>query len=153
MSKLKSFLGYFIAILGVPALLVLFMGTPAWMELLVSSTGLKINPLYTGGEVARAYSQDGMRIEIYEPVFAALIGESKEGFVQVSFGPKAAARQIDAEIDYDHDGTADFRVQWQPDGAAATLTPYASRVLGLEGTYELNETYTIRVRLHNPNKP
>jgi hypothetical protein len=127
----------------------MFMGTPTWMELLVSTTGLKINPLYTGGEVARAYSQDGMRIEIYEPVFAALIGESKEGFVQVTFGPKVAARQIDAEIDYDNDGNADFRVQWDTSSSEATITPYASRVLGLESTYELQETYAIRVHLLN----
>jgi hypothetical protein len=149
MNKLKSFFGYFLAALGVPALLVMFMGTAAWMELLVSTTGLKINPLYTGGEVARAYSQDGMRIEIHEPVFAALIGESKEGFVQVTFGPKVAARQIDADIDYDNNGAADFRLQWDTASGEPIIHSYAPHVVGLEASYELQDTYAIRVHLLN----
>ena len=65
-------------------------------------------------------------------------GESKEGFVQVDFGPKAAVDYIDAEIDYDGDGAADFRVQWDPSTTEATLTPHLPFVLGLKGTRELN---------------
>jgi hypothetical protein len=152
MNKLKSFFGYFLAALGVPLILITFMGSSNWMQLLVSTTGLKINPLYTGGEVARAYSQDGMRIEIYEPVFEALVGESKSGFVQVAFGPKVAARQVDAEIDYDNDGTADFRVQWDTATSNVTITPYSPLILGLEGTYELKTAYAVRVNLRNPRK-
>jgi hypothetical protein len=152
MNKIKSFFGYLLAALGVPLLLVTFMGTPAWMNLLVSSTGLKINPLYTGGEVARAYTQDGINIAIHEPVFAALIGETKEGFVQVTFGPKAAAQQIDAEVDYDNDGSTDFRVQWDTATSDATLTSSSPLVLGLEGTYQLDDAYAVRVNLHNPRK-
>jgi hypothetical protein len=152
MSKLKSFFGYFLAVLGIPVILMTFMGASTWMELFVSATGLTINPLYTGGEVARAYSQDGMRIEVYEPVFEALVGESKEGFVQVTFGPKVAAQQINAEIDYDNDGNADFRVQWQPGVSDAIITAYSPLVLGLEGTYKLDKSYAVRVQLQNPNK-
>jgi len=149
MTKLKSFFGYLLAALGVPLIMVTFMGAGSWMNLLVETTGLTISPLYTGGEVAYRASQDGYRIEIHEPVFAALIGESKEGFVQVDFGPKTAVGQIDAEIDYDHDGVPDFRVKWDPSTTQATLTPYSSLVLGLEGTYELDEGYAVRVNLKN----
>jgi hypothetical protein len=152
MNKLKSFFGYFVAVLGVPLLLITFMGSSSWMQLLVSTTGLKINPLYSGGEVARAYSQDGMRVEIYETVFAALIGETKEGFVQVTFGPKVAARQIDADVDFDNDGTADFHVQWDTSTSNAVITAYSPLILGLEGTYELKNSYAVRVNLKNPRK-
>jgi hypothetical protein len=152
MKKLKSFFGYLLAALGVPIILVTFMGAGNWMTLLVETTGLTISPLYSGGEVAYRSSQDGYQIEIHEPVFAALVGESREGFVQVYFGPKAAVEHIDAEIDYDGDGAADFRVQWDPSTTEATLTPYSPLVLGLEGTYELNEGYAVRVNLKNPQK-
>jgi hypothetical protein len=152
MNKIKSFFGYFIAALGVPVILATFMGASTWMNLLVSSTGLVINPLYTGGEVAYTFKQGDMQIRVHEPVFAALFGESREGFVQVTFGPKPEAQTIDAEIDYDNDGTADFRVQWDTSTANATITPYSSLVLGLEGTYELDTSYAVRVRLKNPRR-
>jgi hypothetical protein len=152
MKKLKSFFGYFIAALGVPALLVLFMGSSTWMNLLVSSTGLEINPLYTGGHVARSYQQDGMQISIHEPVFAALIGESREGFVQIDFGTKPAAKNIDTDVDYDNDGQADFRVTWDTSTQNTVITPLSPLVLGLEGTFELDKSYAIRVRLKNPER-
>jgi hypothetical protein len=152
MNKLKSIFGYLLAALGVPIILVTFLGAGSWMNLLVSTTGLEISPVYTGGEVKYSSTQDGYQIEIHETVFAALLGESKEGFVQVDFGPKSAVGQIDAEIDYDNDGTADFRVQWDTTEMDATLTPYSPLVLGLEGTYELGEAYGVRVNLKNPQK-
>lgn len=152
MDKVKSFFGYLLAALGVPIILVTFLGAGNWMSLLVSTTGLEISPLYTGGEVQYSLTQDGYQIEIHETVFAALIGESKEGFVQVDFGPKSAVGQIDAEIDYDKDGTADFRVQWDTATMEVTLTPFSPLVLGLEGTYELEEAYALRVQLKNPRK-
>ena len=151
-NKLKSLFGYFLAALGVPIVLLTFLGTGNWMSLLVSTTGLEISPLYTGGRVLYRSAQDGYQIEIHEPVFAALLGESREGFVQVDFGPKSAVGIIDAEIDYDDDGVADFRVGWDTATMDATLTPYSDLVRGLEGTYELNEGYAIRVNLKNPRK-
>lgn len=152
MSKIKSFLGYMLAVLGVPIILLTFMGASTWMELLVSTTGLEISPLYTGGDVAYTFSQNEMKIAIHEPVFEALIGESSEGFVQVTFSPKQVSRLVDVDVDYDDDGVADFHVWWDTMTADATITPYSSLVLGLEGAYELGESYAVRVRLLNPGK-
>jgi hypothetical protein len=122
------------------------------MKLLVSATGLEISPQYTGGEVRYRSAQDGYRIDIHETVFPTLLGESREGFVQVDFGPKSTVGQIDAEVDYDNDGAVDFRVQWDTATMDATLTPYSPLVFGLDGTFELEKAYALRVNLKNPRK-
>jgi len=152
MIKLTSGIGYLLAALGVPILLATFIGAHTWMALLVESTGLSISPLYTGGEIAFHESRDGYRIDIHKPVFAALIGESKEGFVQVDFRPKAAVNRINSGIDYNDDGKADFQIDWTPSGQKANLIPNSPLVLGLEGFYELKDGYAIRVNLKNPKK-
>jgi hypothetical protein len=152
MQKIKTFFVYFLAALGVPLVLITFMGAGTWMNLLVSNTGLHISPLYTGGEVRYHSIQNGYQVAIHEPVFAALIGESKEGFVQVDFGPKSTIGLIDAAIDYDNDGEPDFHVWWDTTTMDATLTAYSDLILGLEGSYELNEGYAVRINLKNPRK-
>ncbi|PKO22948.1 MAG: hypothetical protein CVU38_06725 [Chloroflexi bacterium HGW-Chloroflexi-1] len=150
MSKLKSFLGYLLAALGIPVILVTFMGASVWMKTFVSITGVTISPWYTGGEVAYTVRHDGYRTEIYTPVFQALIGERDEGFVQVAWTPKGLVpARIDEEIDYNGDGVMDFRVQWDTKTDQATITPYSAYVLGLEGVYALEESHAVRVDLRN----
>ena len=77
-------------------------------------------------------------------------GERKEWFVQVDWTPLGTLpAQIDEEVDVDGDGQADFRVEWDTGSDQATLTPYASWVLGLEGTYRLEDALAVRVTLRN----
>jgi len=64
----------------------------------------------------------------------------------------ALPARIDEEIDADGDGQADFRVEVDTANKESTLTPYASWVLDLEGTYRLNDTLAVRVRLRNPSR-
>ena len=53
-------------------------------------------------------------------------------------------------MDADGDGQADLRVEVDTANEASTLTPYTPWVLDLEGTYRLNDTLAVRVRLRNP---
>lgn len=153
MSKLKSILGYIAASLSIPIILATFMAMPFWSELLVSATGVTISPWFTGGEVARTVDHDTYRTDIHRPIFDALIGERKEGFVQVDWTPlQALPARIDEEIDVDGDGQADFRVEWDTGSDQATLTSYASWVLGLEGTYRLEDSLAVRVTLRNTSR-
>lgn len=117
---------------------------------MVSATGLTISPWFTGGEVARTVDHDTYRTDIHRPVFDALIGERKQGFVQIGWTPlEALPARIDEEVDVDGDGQADFRVKWDTGSDQATLTPYASWVLRLEGTYRLEDALAVRVTLRN----
>jgi hypothetical protein len=150
MQNVKTVGGYLWAALGLPLILVTFMGMGNWAQLLVDVTGMRVTPWTTGGEVVRTVPHGAYRTEIYETVFQALIGERSEGFVQVAWTPKAAVPAvIDEEIDYDADGQNDFRLVWNVQSGEATLTPYAEAVLGLQGKYELDAGWAVRVNLKN----
>ena len=150
MSRLKSVLGYAVAVLMGPLVLITFLNLNGWMEILEDS-GLRISPWISGDAVAFALPRDGYQIRIHRPVFMGLLWETGDGFVQVDWTPKESAPAvIDEEIDYDADGRIDFRIQWNTQSGAAALTPYSDAVLYLEGKYELKESWSVRVRIKNP---
>ncbi len=151
MSKIKAIFGYTLAALGLPIALATFMGMSDWANLLVSTTGLTVSPWFSGGEVAATVDHDGYETRIHQTVFQALIGERDEGFVQVDWTPiDALPATIDEEIDFDNDGSADFRVELDTRARQAQITPYSQQVLFLEGVYQVREeAVAIRVRLKN----
>jgi hypothetical protein len=151
MRKLKTFLGYAVAALGVPIILVTLMGMQFWTETFVSVTGVTISPWFTGDKVAHTVDHDGYHTDIHQPVFDALIGERRKGFVQIDWGPlHALPARVDEEIDVDGDGQADLRIEVDTESKQAILTPYAAWVLDLEDVYSLEDTLTVRVLLENP---
>lgn len=150
MAKLKSVLGYLLALLSVPILLATFMGMSFWSKLLVNVTDVTVSPWFTGGKVAYAVEHGAYRTEIRQPVFDALIGQRRKGFVQVDWTPaEALPAQIDEELDLDGDGQADAHIQFDTVSVQATLTPLSPWVLGLEGTYTLNDGIAVRIQLEN----
>lgn len=153
MAKLKSFLGYTVAALSI---LIMIAGIGAWRfmgEPFISATGLKHSANWSGGEVAQTLEHGTYRTEVHRPVFDALIGEHKEGFVQVAWRPAdGLPARIDEEIDADADGRADFRIELETATEKVSLTPYSPNVLELEGVYDLGETLAVRVRLENPRR-
>ena len=153
MTKVKAILGYVLASLSVPIVLVALIGTPFWTELMVSATGVTVSPWFTGGEVVRSIDHGAYQTHIHRPVFDALIGERREGFVQVDWAPRGALpARLDEEVDLDGDGQADFRVEFETQAQQVTLTPYARHVVALEGSYQLEDAWVIRVTLENPSR-
>ena len=153
MAKLKSVLGYTVAVLSI---LIMIAGVGAWSfmsEPFISATGLKHSANWSGGEVAQTLEHGTYRTEVHRPVFDALLGERKAGFVQVAWRPAdGLPARIDEEIDADADGQADFRIELETATEQASLTPYSPNVLELEGVYDLGETLAVRVRLENPRR-
>ncbi len=150
MSKLKAFFGYALATLGLPITLATFMGMGFFSNSLVSTTGLRVSPWYTGDEVVHTVTHDGYETRIHRPVFQALIGERSEGFVQVDWAPPGRVPALMAEdIDYNADGQPDFRVELNTQNQQATITPYTAQVIGLHGTYRLKDAWAVRVTLKN----
>ena len=152
MKILKAICGYTLAVLGVPLILIGIMGPSAGLdELFISATGLTLSPWIDGGEVVQTIDHGTYQTHVHRMVFDALIGERKEGFIQVGWTPlDALPAHIDEEIDADGDGQADFRVEVDTANKESTLTLYASWVLELEGTYKPEGLLMVRVRLRNP---
>jgi hypothetical protein len=147
--KLKPALGYLCAGLAVPVVLATFIGMQGWMEW-IADTGLRVSPWITGDVVALTIRHAGYETRIHKPVFQGLLWETRDGFVQVDWAPREnVPAAIDEEIDFDGDGQADFRVQWNTQTGSIILSPRSEKVLYLEGKYALEESWTIRVRVKN----
>jgi hypothetical protein len=153
MQKLRAILGYVWAALLIPLALATLFEMNSWMNLLVSGTGLTISPWFSGDVVVRTVEHGGYEMRIHRPVFQALIGERREGFVQMDWGPlDALPAQVDEEVDFDGDGQADFRVVLDTASGQATLTPLTEYALGLAGTFRLDEAWAVRAALRNPRR-
>ena len=154
MKIVKAMCGYLLAMLGVPLVLFALLAPQGGLgERFISATGLTLSPWIDGGEVVQTTDHGTYQTHVHRMVFDALIGERKEGFVQVDWlPPYALPARIDEEIDADGDGQADFRVEVATATKETTLTPYAPWVLELEGTYGLEDSLVVRVTLKNPSR-
>lgn len=150
MSTVKSILGYIGAGLGVPLVLVTFIGMEGWMQRF-ADTGVRISPWISGDTVTITISHDGYQTLVHKPVFMGLLWETRDGFVQVDWTPREnAPAVIDEVIDYDSDGRNDFRVQWNTQTGEIMLSSLSENVLYLEGKYALRDSWAVRVRVKNP---
>jgi hypothetical protein len=109
MKKLTSVLGYTAAVLAIAvAVLTPFL----LMDLFthgVAATGVRIDPVYAGGEPERTIAMSGYQVVVHRPVHSkALLGDTAS-FVQLSWKPAAALpARVSDEIDLDQDGKPDL---------------------------------------------
>ena len=152
MARLKSFLGYLAAALSGLVMLATLPALIFLTEPFIRVSGLAVSAKYTGGQVAQTIDHGAYQTRVHKPSFEALIGETKEGFIQVDWAPlHRLPPRIDEEIDADGDGRADLRLEVDTISKRSTLTPYAPWVLDLEGTFKLKDALMVRVRLRNPS--
>jgi hypothetical protein len=154
MNKLRSIMGYLVAALS---LLIILAVLPAIMFLpqpFLTATGLKLSPNYSGGEVVQTVDHAGYKTLVHRMVFDdTLIGERKEGFIQVNWTPfESLPSIITEEIDANGDGAADFRIEVEPQTRETSLVPYSDWVLGIEGSYKPGDSLMVRVKLRNINR-
>ena len=151
MQRTKSFLGYAWAALALPIVLGTFLGMPHWAKLLATSTGIKVSPRFSGGEIVHTNLHEVYETRIHRPVFDGLISERPQGFVQVDWmqrNPQVSLpSQIEETIDYDANGIADFRAHIDMSRAVITIKPMAENVLGVGQTYFFEKGAVVRVQL------
>jgi len=152
MEKIRPVLGYIMAVFSCLISAAILPAIATLSEPLITATGLTISPNYSGGEVVQTIDHGAYETHVHRMVFDdVLIGERREGFIQVDWTPlDALPARVDEEIDADGDGQADFRIELDTASTEATLTPYASWVLALEGAYKPKGYMLVRVRLDNP---
>jgi hypothetical protein len=148
MSKLKSFSGYTWAVAAIIIALATFFGYDHFNRMLAALTGVTINPRYSGGEVMKTIDHGDYKTAMHFPVFDALIGQTKEGFIQINWGPAAALPQVISEgIDYNADGKDDFVVTLDTATGKTMLTKNSSAVLDIGESYRLRNGWAVRILL------
>jgi hypothetical protein len=127
MKKLKLISGVLWAVLCLVIVLVLFPGLNAISGSFARLPFMKINPNYTGGEIARHIIEADYSIDIRKPVFDGLAGERRKGFVQVDWRGEIPEILSDT-IDYDLDDKPDFSISILKSLAKTEIRPISGRV-------------------------
>jgi hypothetical protein len=153
MKKLLAIPAYIWAIACALLLPITFMGNDFFAQKLSLLPFMKVNPKYTGGTAARHYTQGGLTTTINKPVFAALVGQSAKGFVQVTFsGAKPLPGTIGSTIDYNNDGKPDFRLRVNTLSGDTQLSPLSTEVLALNVSSKVKDYWVVRVDIRNLDK-
>jgi len=139
MTRMKSILGYTAAALTIAAALLAPFLLMNLFTRGAAAIGLRIDPVYTGGEVAREIARDGYRVRVHRAVYPNTPLQRIEPFVQLDWTPASALpAQISEEVDLDGDGQPDlrarFRVPRDPNAELRVdIEPLGPRVKPLRG--------------------
>ncbi|HNS15153.1 MAG TPA: hypothetical protein PKM08_07460 [Syntrophorhabdaceae bacterium] len=148
MPKIRSILGYMWAGAAIIVVFATFLGSSIFGRALVAASGVKISPLYSGGEVVRSVDHGSYKALIHRPVFDALIGERSEGFIQLNWEPLAGLPPvIEESVDYNGDGKEDFSVRIDTKTGKTTLTRINPQVASIEESVKLDDGWVARVQL------
>jgi hypothetical protein len=166
MQRFKAVLGYSVAMLTIAVAVVVPLFWFGFFDRLAASSGLRIDPIYTGGEPAQVLRRTSDRgnydIVVYHPVARRAPLAAGGEFVQVVWKPiSALPATIREQIDFDPGGRPGFIAAFDcPRDDHATLrldvTPLSQRVpalksVGRDGMTRLiarvNDTIVIRVPL------
>ena len=148
MKKIRAILGYSWAILVIPIIFVALMGMDGWANMLMS-TGIKVNPWFTGGEVVKEVTQKDYDLKIHRPVFDALIGQKSQGFVQLDIKNKneKLPHKINLEIDFDNDKKLDFKIDLDTVNDKAKIESRESNIISIDNPVKTDWGYILRVNL------
>ena len=150
MTKLKTISGYIWASLGVPIILVTFIGMEFWQQKLVTEPGLKVSARWTGGEVMQTIDHQQYQTLIHRPVFDGFFWENSKGFVQIDWKSEQKLPElIDEKIDFDRDGKPDFQVTLNTQTNQPILSPFDARARSFseEDVLVFENARTVRVVL------
>jgi len=144
MKKVKIIAGITWALAGLIMIILLFPFLNSFSSSAARLPFMKINPNYSGGEAAREVISEGCTIVIRKPVFDWLIGERKNGFVQVDWRGNVAEK-INDSIDYDLNGIPDFLVQVDRNSSKTQLVPFNPLVSKIETSTQTSYGWAVRV--------
>ncbi len=153
MPFFRRMFSYIWALLALPIILATFMGGDYWARQLVSLTGIKVSPWFTGGDIHQVIEHEQYRTMVHQAVFDGLIGQRSRGFVQIDWQPKRESlpEKLMERIDYNQDGAIDFQIQLDSIKNQARLVHKKPYVLGIESIYSLGTERALRVLLKNNN--
>ena len=134
MSRIRSFLGYTAAALTIVAAILTPFVLFNWFADGVAALGLRVDPAYTGGDVAYSIEKGPYSIQVHRPFFPHTPLSHTAAYVQIAWTPASALpSQVSDEVDVDHDGVPDliarFEVPREVDAPLrVSVTPLTARV-------------------------
>jgi hypothetical protein len=149
MKKVKIIAGITWAVICLVVIIILFPGLNSFSASAAKLHFMKINPNYTGGEVAKEIVSAGCTLQIRKPVFDGLFRERKYGFVQIDWRGKVPEK-INDTIDFNFDGVPDFAVEIDKAKPETELFAMNSEVVKVRTSTSTSYGWVIRVDLTKP---
>lgn len=146
MKKAKIIAGISWAFLGLILIIILFPGLNSFSVSVSKLPFMKLNPRYTGGEVANQIVAESCTLNIRKPVFNGFLRETKSGFVQLDWHG-TVPEMIKDSIDYDNDGKKDFCIQVNRKKSKTDLKSFNSKVKDVIISTPTSYGWAVRVGL------
>ncbi len=148
MKKIKIISGIAWAFISLVLIIILFPGLNNFSASAAKLPFMKINPNYTGGDVAKEIVADACTLQIRKPVFDGLFRERKHGFVQIDWRGIVPGK-INDTIDFNFDGIPDFSVFIDREKAITELKPLNASVERIGTSTPTSYGWVVRVELKN----
>jgi hypothetical protein len=146
MKRVKIIAGICWAFLCLILIMILFPGLNSFSSSAAKLPFMKINPNYTGGEVAHQMISAGCTLDIRRPVFDGLLKDRKKGFVQLDWRGNLPDKLIDT-IDYNSDGTPDFYILVDRNQSKTDIEPISDKIRGVTISTSTSYGWAVRVGL------
>ena len=146
MKKVKIIAGISWALFCLILIIILFPGLNSFSLSVSKLPFMKLNPRYTGGEIADQVISKSCTLDIRKPVFNGFLKERNLGFVQLDWHGTIPEILKDS-IDYDHDGIKDFCVLIDRKNSKTVLDPINRKIKGVLISTQTSYGWAVRVGL------
>jgi hypothetical protein len=146
MKKIKIIAGITWAFVGLILIIILFPGLNSFSVSVSKLPFMKLNPRYTGGEIANQIIAENCTLNIRKPVFNGFLGERNSGFVQLDWHG-TIPEMINDSIDFDYDGKKDFCIFIDRKKSKTVLNPLNAKVKGVAISTTTSYGWAVRVGL------
>lgn len=146
MEKIRIIAGVTWAFICLILIIILFPGLNSFSDSAAKLPFMKINPNYSGGEVAQRLVSAGCTLEIRKPVFDGLFAEKNAGFVQIDWRGIIEDEIFDT-IDYNLDKSPDFSILINRNNSKTVLNQINSKVQNIIISTPTSYGWAVRVEL------
>jgi hypothetical protein len=146
MKKVKIIAGICWAFAGLILIIILFPGLNGFSVSVSKLPFMKLNPRYTGGEIASQMITGSCTLDIRKPVFNGFLKDRKSGFVQLDWRGNIPDMIRDS-IDYDTDGNKDFCISVNRKESKTSLESFNPKVKGVVISTPTSYGWSVRVGL------
>jgi hypothetical protein len=147
MNKIKMTAGIIWALICLLLMIILYFGLGNFSAGMARLPFMKINPNFTGGEIAQQRIMDCCTLMIRKPVFDGLLGERRKGFIQMDWRGKIP-EIINDTIDYNMDKSPDFVIAINRSESSVNLVPLSPKVRDVAISIETSYGWSARVNIY-----